>query len=122
MNPDVEKNYKEKLRLSLLESIQSLDNKFEAMISMHASKGRLRSGSTIKRTMDFIAEENSEIYKVTIGHLKELKINFYPKLESGILFLVKPTQDSFKVEAKGTLKKGLITLVEKTYMRECGLR
>jgi hypothetical protein len=106
MHPDIKENYRERLRLAFNDSIQSLSGKFEAMLALHAAEGRLGSGGTIKSTMDFIVEENAELYRVAIEHLKSLNPDYYPKLESDVLTLVKAVQESFSAEGEKYLQKG----------------
>ncbi|WP_101757984.1 hypothetical protein [Oceanicoccus sp. KOV_DT_Chl] len=99
MHPEIKENYVEKLRLATLDKIDELENKFKAMLALHSAKGRLGSGDTIKKTMDYIAQGNADLYQVTIDHLQSLKPEFHPQLEHEVQALAKSAQESFKTES-----------------------
>jgi len=99
MHVEIKQNYQEKLRLVVDELTNDLDDKFKAMLSEHSAKGLIRSGDTIKRTMDFILESNAKLFQSVIEHMKELGLAYYPELESDIQSLAKLAQESFKKNA-----------------------
>ena len=99
MNREIKENFQEKLRLVNLELLHSLDKKIKQMLAEHSRDGLLASGATIKRTMDFIAEENANLYSMVLDHLSILRPGFYPELESDIQSLAKVAQESYKKES-----------------------
>jgi hypothetical protein len=106
MHPDIKENYQEKIRLTIAEIIVELGEKFKAMLAKHAAEGMIGSGSTIKRTMDFIAEGNANLYKEILGYFQALDIAYSPQLETDIQELAKSAQKLYKAEAFALLKKG----------------
>jgi hypothetical protein len=105
MHPEIKENYQEKLRLTVAEIISDLGDKFKAMLAKHSAEGMLKSGNTIKRTMDFIAEGNSQLFQETLEYLRSLDLTYYPQLESDIQGLAKTAQESYKTEAFTLLQK-----------------
>ncbi|TMN85266.1 hypothetical protein CWB72_20380, partial [Pseudoalteromonas phenolica] len=69
MNFDFKKNFEEKIRLILIDSTSSLDEQFELMLRKHAADGMLRSGNTIKQTMNMIAEFTTKIYSEILSYI-----------------------------------------------------
>lgn len=72
MNAEIRENYREKLRLTVEELISELGGKFKEMLAKHAAEGMLRSGNTIKRTMDLINEGSAHLFQETLEHLRSL--------------------------------------------------
>jgi len=99
MHKEFRENYEEKLRLVVNSLIEDLEQKYKAMLAEHSAKGRLRSGDTIKRTMDFITDLNRIIYKETITHLSVLNLEFSNGLESTIQSIAQHSHLSYKKEA-----------------------
>ncbi len=75
------------------------------MLAKHSAEGMLRSGNTIKKTMDLIAEGNEKIYSTILEHLKSIDLAYYAEIESDIQNLAKIAQDSFKTEVLPKFKK-----------------
>lgn len=88
MHPDIKANFSEKLKLTVSDLIGELNNDFKAMVNLHASQGRLGSGDTIKKTMEFMSKANSSLFQVAIDHISSLNLNYSPKLENDIEILV----------------------------------
>ena len=105
MHPEVKQNYIEKIRLISLELLKTLDQEIEIMLAEHARDGLVRSGATIKKTMDFIAKGNASLYQEILDHLAALKLSFYPQLESDVQNIAKLAQETFKQESLTRLKK-----------------
>jgi len=105
MHPEIKENYRELLRLAYQEQISKLDENFQAMLRLHSAKGRLGSGDTIKRTMEFISEGNNRLYQAVLDHLQTLNLEYYPTLEKDFLELVGPSQQLFKTEALSYFRK-----------------
>ena len=105
MHPEIKENYQEKLRLTVADIISELGEKFKAMLAKHAAEGMLRSGNTIKRTMDFIAEGNTKLFQETLEYLRSLDLTYYPQIETDIQGLTKSAQELYKTEALVILQK-----------------
>jgi hypothetical protein len=105
MNPEIKQNFNVKLRLFSQTLLEALDKKIEVMLAEHARDGLLRSGSTIKRTMDFISSGNSSLYQEVINHLGTLHLRYYPLLESEVQDLARSAQEQFKQESLKRLQK-----------------
>ena len=105
MNQEIEQNLKEKLRLVLNNLLESLDKKSKKMLSEHSKTGMLGSGNTIRRTMEFISQENLNFYQEVITHMKTLNLQYYPSIETDIHKLVIGFQESLKKECFKRLKK-----------------
>ncbi len=102
---EIEQNFKEKLRLILSNLLESLDGKIKKMLAEHSRDGLLRSGDTIKRTMDFISSENATFYQEIINHMGTINLQHYPLIESDVQKLAKSVHASFKQECLSRLKK-----------------
>ena len=105
MHPEIKQNFKEKLSLTTRDQIALLGEKFEEMLRLHAATGRLGSGDTIKRTMEFVAEGNANLYRVGIVHLDALKLEYYPQIEEDVLDLVGAAQEPYKSASLTYFKK-----------------
>ena len=105
MHPEIKENFQEKLRLVVDDLIRSLDDDIRAMLAKHAAEGRLRSGDTIKRTMDFISEGNSKLFQAVIDHIHSMEISYYQNIENDIHALASSAQESYKSEALPRFKK-----------------
>lgn len=98
MHPEIEENLKEKLRLLVSDLILSVEDKIRLMMAEHSANGMLRSGNTIKRTMDYISEGNKLLYKESINYLHEVSLTYHSELELKIQKLVKVAHESYKKE------------------------
>ena len=105
MLPKIKESFQEKLRLVLLDLLNSLDKNIELMLAEHSAKGLIRSGNTIKRTMDFIAQGNSEIYQAVINHLETLDIEYNTSLEADIQALANSAHNHYKTECLPRFQK-----------------
>src|SRR5690606_5676685 len=99
MHPEIKENFREKLRLIVTEMVSNLDHDIRAMLAKHSAEGMLRSGKTIKKTMELISDGNARIFQETLGYVQSLNLNYYPEIESDIGSLAASAQDSFKKEA-----------------------
>ncbi len=93
MHPEIKENIEEKLRLVRAEISNDLEQNIRIMLADHSATGQLRSGNTIRRTMDFIASGNQKMYRSLIDHLTTLNISFSPTLETDIQELARTAQD-----------------------------
>lgn len=98
MTNETRQNFEEKLRLVIKELLATLDNDYEAMLRMHAAKGLLRSGNTIKATMNLISCSDANFYSEVLDHIDTLKLQYNSTIESDIVQLTNNAQDSFKVK------------------------
>lgn len=105
MDNQIRENFDEKLRLIHGELISSLDSSFEAMLRTHSAKGLLRSGNTIKATMELISKITSTLYSEVILHLEALNLKYYSALESDILLLANESFSKLKKELIVKFKK-----------------
>jgi hypothetical protein len=105
MNIDSKQNFEEKIRLILIESTSTLEEKFELMINRHAADGLLGSGSTIKKTMNMIAELTAKVYSEIISYIDTLNLKYYSSLEADVAKLALDAQQKFKIETIATLEK-----------------
>ncbi|MEQ3515642.1 hypothetical protein ABMY35_20180 [Pseudoalteromonas sp. BZB3] len=105
MNFDFKKNFEEKIRLILIDSTSSLDEQFELMLRKHAADGMLRSGNTIKQTMNMIAEFTTKIYSEILSYIDTLNLKYDSSLENDISKLAQDAQKQFKVESIAKLEK-----------------
>lgn len=118
MHPEIKENFKEKMRLVVLDLISSLDENIQSMLAEHAAKGHLRSGNTIKRTMDFIAQGNASLYETVIDYIQVLELSYYTLIEADIQSLAADAQQHYKSAClsrfqKSTLHAGKPSLYEK---------
>lgn len=109
MHPEIKENFREKLRLTVADTISTLDVDIKAMLAKHAAEGMLRSGNTIKKTMDLISEGNARIYQETLQYVSSLNLAYYPEIENDIQGLARSAQESFKTEALPRFKKSTET-------------
>lgn len=105
MHPEIKANFQEKLRLNVSDLINSLDEKLKDMYAKHSASGQLRSGNTIKRTMDLIAEGDASLYQTSIEYLREQDISYSESIETDIQSLVESAQKNYKIECLERLKK-----------------
>ena len=105
MNPEIKQNFIEKLRLVSQDLLDTLDQDIKVMLAEHSRDGLVRSGATIKKTMNFIAKGNANLYHEVLGHLGTLKTNYYPQLEYDVQEFANEAQESFKKETLTRLKK-----------------
>jgi len=105
MHPEIKQNYTEKLRLVTIKLLGILDQNIKVMLAEHSRDGLLGSGATIKKTMNFIAQENSNLYQEVLNHLGTLNQKYYPQLESDVKKLAKTAQEKFKQESLVRFKK-----------------
>jgi hypothetical protein len=105
MHPEIMANFQVKMRLVVDDLIRSLDDEIRSMLSMHAAEGRLSSGDTIKRTMGFICEGNTQLFQTVIGHVHAMDISYYQNIEIDIQALATSAQESYKSEAILRFKK-----------------
>jgi len=99
MQPETEENYKEKLRLVVAVLIDNLDSDIRKMLAEHSAKGLLRSGATVKRTMDFISTGNASFYESVMLHLSTLEMTYYSTMEQDIQKLAADAQIQFRSQA-----------------------
>lgn len=99
MHPEIKENFREKLRLTVVDVIANLDIEMKAMFAKHSAEGMQRSGNTIKKTMDLISEGNAQLYKEILEYVSSLDIAYYPAIENDIQQLAISAQESFKSEA-----------------------
>jgi len=71
MNPKILKNFEENLRIESRSLLQDLDFNIDRMFAEHARDGKLRSGSTIKCGMDYVAEASSNLFKLSIDFVSK---------------------------------------------------
>jgi hypothetical protein len=105
MNIDSKQNFEEKIRLILIDSTFTLEEKFELMLRKHAADGLLRSGNTIKETMNMIAELTAKIYSEILSYIDVLNLKYYSSLEGDISKLAQDAQKQFKIETIAKLEK-----------------
>lgn len=105
MHPEINKNFKEQLRLVVLAVIRTLDEDIKAMLAEHSANGLLRSGNTIKRTMDFIALGNASLYQSIIDYVKELDLTYHPSMEADFQSLASRAQEHYKSECLTRLQR-----------------
>lgn len=105
MNIDSRQNFEEKIRLILIDSTSTLEEKFELMLRKHAADGLLRSGNTIKETMNMIAELTAKIYSEILTYIDALNLKYYSSLEDDISKLAQDAQNQFKIETIAKLDK-----------------
>lgn len=105
MNPEIKQNFSEKIRLVSKELLDTLDQNIKVMLAEHARDGRLASGATIKRTMNFISTGNTSLYQEIIKYLSTLNLHYNPQLEEEVQRLAKSAQESYKDESLKRLKK-----------------
>lgn len=105
MHPEINENFKEKLRLVVLDLISTLDEDIKAMLAEHSANGLLRSGNTIKRTMYFIAKGNASLYQSVIDYIKELDLTYHPSMEADFQSLASGAQEHYKSECLPRLQK-----------------
>lgn len=86
-------------RPAVIDIVGVLDENIRSMLVEHAANGLLRSGNTIKRTMDFIAQGNEALYQAIIDHLQSLDIAYYPAIEADIQAMAGGAQEYFKSES-----------------------
>ena len=77
MHPEIMENFQEKLRLVESDLVRTLNDDIAAMLAKHAAEGRLGSGDTIKRTMDFISEGNAKLFQTALNHIHTMDITYY---------------------------------------------
>lgn len=105
MNNEIKQNFEEKIRLVLIELKSTLEENFELMLRRHAADGLVRSGNTIKATMDMISRHTSELYDEILAYLDVLSIHYYSLLESDVSNLASKAQAQLKVETIAKFKK-----------------
>ncbi|WP_282146636.1 hypothetical protein [Alteromonas stellipolaris] len=105
MNTDSKQNFEEKIRLTLIESTSTLEEEFELMLRKHAADGLIRSGNTIKATMNIITELTARIYSEILSYIDALDLKYSPSLENDISKLALDAQQKFKIEAIAKLDK-----------------
>jgi hypothetical protein len=105
MNIDSKQNFEEKIRLILIESTTTLEESFELMLRKHAADGLIRSGNTIKATMNMIAELTAKIYSEILIYIDTLNLKYYSSLEDDIAKLALEAQKKFKIETIAKLEK-----------------
>lgn len=98
MDNEIKKNFEEKLNLISSELLATLDIDFETMLRRHSSDGLLHSGKTIKATMDLISRLVTDLYTEALDHVKNLKIDYSPSIETEIVQLVDNSKD--RIESK----------------------
>ncbi|WOT03691.1 hypothetical protein [Shewanella youngdeokensis] len=105
MKIDFKQNFEEKIKLILIDSNSMLEDKFDLMLKKHAAHGLLRSGNTIKETMDIIAELTAKIYSEILSYIDVLNLKYYSSLEEDVSKLAHEAQKQFKIETTAKLKK-----------------
>lgn len=105
MDKEYKENFDEKLRLTIKKLISDLNDDYKLMLREHSRDGLLGSGNTIKRTMGFIENRNSEIYREVLAHLDTLNIKYYANLEKDIQSIAGEAQVEFKTAALDTFMK-----------------
>lgn len=105
MNSEIKQNFEEKIRLVLVESKSTLNDDFELMLRRHAANGLVRSGNTIKATMDMISDLTSKLYQEILSHLDVLSIHYYPTMERDVANLANKAQIQLKVESIAKFRK-----------------
>ncbi|PHR54871.1 MAG: hypothetical protein COA47_14725 [Robiginitomaculum sp.] len=105
MNIQAKQNIEEKIRLILIESISSLEKDFEGMLRRHAADGLLRSGNTIKATMNMIADLSANLYSEILSHIDVLSLKYYSTIETDIADLARAAQEKLKVETIAKFQK-----------------
>ncbi len=105
MRPDIMENFKVKLNIVVVELIQELENNIIVMARQHSAKGLIRSGNTIKCTMDFIAKGNANLFQIAISHIESLDCSYSIKLEGDVQAIMSFAHDSFKKESLIWLRK-----------------
>jgi len=105
MHPEIKENFQEKLRLVVDDLIRTLDDDIRAMLAKHSADGRLRSGDTIKRTMEFISEGNYKLFQAVIDHIHSMEISYYQNIENDIQALAISAHESYTSKALPYFKK-----------------
>lgn len=75
----------EKAKLLAQEILSSFDASIDEMKKHHASKGLLKSGNTIKFTMDKIQSSAKQYYSELLSGVKQSNLKFNPNIEADIL-------------------------------------
>ena len=88
MKNEIRLNFEEKLRLLSDELVISFDTEFETLLRRHSAEGMLRSGSTIKATMELISRLDSQLYSDVMLNIESLNIQYSSSFESEISRLV----------------------------------
>ncbi|WP_444908925.1 hypothetical protein [Microbulbifer sp. TRSA005] len=107
MHPEIKENFQEKMRLVVLDLMSHMDEDIKAMLAEHSAKGLLRSGNTIKRTMDFIAQGNASLYQSVLDYFQDLNLAYYPTMEVDIQSLAISAQELYKTECLPRFQKSI---------------
>lgn len=105
MNIHTKQNFEEKIRLILIESVSSLEEDFELMLRKHAADGMIRSGNTIKATMNMIAELTEKLYSDIMSYVDVLNLRYSSTIEADISALALNAQKKLKIETIAKLQK-----------------
>ncbi|EOX4815537.1 hypothetical protein ACFKIV_004603, partial [Vibrio alginolyticus] len=95
MKNEIKQNLKVKLELISDELMTSLDTEFEALLRRNSADGMLRSGKTIKDTMELVSRLDSNLYSSALVHIDSLNIQYSSSLESDISCLVSEAKTRF---------------------------
>jgi hypothetical protein len=107
VDSEIKENFEEALRLESRDQLKDLNKKYQAMISLHAAKGLLRSGATIKKTMEFITEGSEKLYESTLVFIRGNSVRFSKLLESDIQLISESFHSLYFKEAKEWLSKSV---------------
>ena len=105
MNIHTKQNFEEKIRLILIELVSSLENNFKLMLRKHAADGMIRSGQTIKATMNMIADLTEKLYTDIMSYVDILNLKYFPTIEADISALALNAQQKLKIETIEKLQK-----------------
>jgi hypothetical protein len=105
MNIDCKQNFEEKIRLILIDSTFTLEDKYDLMVTKYAAHDLLRSGGMTKETMTIIAEVNTKVYSEILSYIDALNLTYSSSLENDISELAQYAQKQFKTESIAKLEK-----------------
>jgi hypothetical protein len=105
MNIHTKQNFEEKIRLILIKSVSSLEEDFELMLRKHAADGMIRSGNTIKATMNMIADLTEKLYSDIMSYVDVLNLKYFSTIEADISALALSAQEKLKIETIAKLQK-----------------
>lgn len=105
MQQDIKQNFIEKNKLIITELSKGLGKDIESMYAKQSMNGVLRSGMTVKNTMDLIVKKHHDFYQAVLAHLGSRELNYYLDLESDIQNLIVGSENQFRKDSLICLKK-----------------
>ncbi|MBT4492464.1 MAG: hypothetical protein HOC70_04410 [Gammaproteobacteria bacterium] len=105
MDSKLELSLRAKSELLREDILNSLDDSIREMAANHARDGKLGSGDTIAKTMEFIRESDQEFYHEMHEHLVSLPFRYDELLLAQLLQLIDDIHIQLAEELKKRLKK-----------------